>query len=121
MNVDTARQAAELLAPHLTGENGPAVAALLLDAGRHLIEVALPGADGPALPVRDILSAALRSGAEEVIVGLGRPTGDPMPTDDERASARRLADAATAVGVRLTDFFIFAGGDCRSFRELGLL
>ena len=119
MTVDTARQAAELLAPHFAAPSGT-VAVLHLDGERGLIDTSF--AEGHAgLPVRDILAAALRIGADAVIVGLGRPAGDAMPSDEDRADARRLADAAAALDVRLTDLFIFAGDDCHSFRELGLL
>ena len=121
MTVDTARQAAELLAPHFAARGDGAVAVLLLDAGRDLIGVGFAEADASGLPVRDILAAVLKAGAEAAIVGLGRTSGDAMPTEEERASARRLADAAAALGVRLTDLFIFAGEECHSFRELGLI
>jgi DNA repair protein RadC len=121
MNVDTARQAAELLAPHLAAAATGAVAVLHLDSGRSLIDTSFAAMDRAGLPVRDILAAALRLGGEAVIVGIGRPSGDAMPSEEDRADARRLADAAAALGVRLTDLFIFAGDDCHSFRELGLL
>lgn len=121
MTVDTARQAAELLAPHLAALAGGTVAVLHLDADRGLIGTSFAEADEAGLPVRDILAAALRIGAEAVIIGIGRPSGDAMPGETDRADARRLADAAGALGVRLTDLFIFAGEECHSFRELGLL
>ena len=121
MTVDTARQAAELLAPHFPARGDGVVAVLHLDPGRGLIDIGFAEADPAGLPVREILAAALRVGAEAVIVGIGRPAGDAMPTEEDRAAARRLADASAALGVRLTDLFIFAGDDCHSFRELGLL
>ncbi|HEX8621114.1 MAG TPA: JAB domain-containing protein [Allosphingosinicella sp.] len=121
MNVDTARQAAELLAPHLAGASEGAVAVLHLDSGRRLIDTSFAEADSAALPVRDILAAALRLESEAVIVGLARPSAGAMPGEADCPDARRLADAAAALGVRLTDLFIFAGEDCHSFRELGLL
>jgi len=91
MTVDTARQAAELLAPHFATRGGRSVAVLHLDTARGLIDVSFAEAGPAGLPVRDILAAALRVGAEAVIVGLGRPAGDAMPTEDDRAAARRLA------------------------------
>ncbi|HEX8226075.1 MAG TPA: JAB domain-containing protein [Allosphingosinicella sp.] len=121
MTVDTARQAAELLAPHFAAGGGRSVAVLHLDSDRGLIEISFAETDSAGLPVRDILAAALKVGAEGVIVGLGRPPGDAMPSGTDRSDARRLADAAAALGVRLTDLFIFAGDECHSFRELGLL
>ncbi|HYD36159.1 MAG TPA: JAB domain-containing protein [Allosphingosinicella sp.] len=121
MTVDTARQAAELLAPHLLARAGGAVAVLHVDSERRLIDVAVFDPDAARLPVRDILARALRAGADSVIVAIGRPPGDSLPTEEETAAARRLAEAAASLDLRLTDFFIFAGADCRSFRELGLL
>jgi DNA repair protein RadC len=121
MIVDTARQAADLLAPHFATREGEAVAVLHLDSKRRLLDTTLSEAKAAGLPVRDILAAALRAGAEAVIVARYRPGGDALPTEEDCAAARRLADAAAALGVRLTDHFIFAGDDCRSFRELGLL
>jgi DNA repair protein RadC len=120
MTVDTARQAAELFAPHFAGRGGEALAVLHLDSKRRVLDTSLWEA-GPGLPVRDILAAALRAGAVAIIVARYRPMGDPLPSEDDRAAARRLAEAAGALGVRLTDHFIFAGEECHSFRELGLL
>lgn len=121
MTVDTARQAAELLAPHFAAREGEAVAVLHLDGERRLLGTTVAEADPATLPVRDILAAALRVGAVAMIVARHRPGGEPMPTEDDRAAARRLADAAASLGIRLTDHFIFADGECHSFRELGLL
>ncbi len=120
MIVDTARQAAELLAPHCAAASSGAVAVLHLGSDRRLLDTSLAQVES-GLPVRDILAAALRNGTDSVIVGLARPAGDAMPSEADRADARRLADAAGALGVRLTDMLIFAGEDCRSFREIGLL
>lgn len=121
MTVDTARQAAELLAPQFAGRRGEAVAVLHLDADRRLLATTLGDAAADALPVRDILAAALKVGAVAVIIARNRPGGDPLPTEADRAAARGLAEAAAALGVRLIDHFIFAGAECHSFRELGLL
>ncbi|MEA3066380.1 MAG: repair protein RadC, partial [Sphingomonadales bacterium] len=121
MTVDTARQAAELLAPHFAAREGESVAVLHLDDERRLLGTMVADADPAGLPVRDILAAALRVRAVAVIVARHRPGGDALPTEEDRDAARRLADAGAALGIRLTDHFIFAGDDCRSFRELGLL
>lgn len=121
MKVDTARQAAELFAPRLIARQCEAVAVLHLDSDRGLLDIVVEETEGAGLPVRDILAAALRLGAVALIVARSRPAGDPLPTAEDRADARRLADAAASLGVRLTDHFIFAGAECHSFRELGLL
>lgn len=121
MIVDTARVAAELLAPHFAAQEGGAVAVLHLDPDRRLLATTFAEARGTDLPVRDILAAALKVEAASVIVARSHAGSDAAPTREDRAAARRFADAATAVGVRLTDHLVFADGECRSFRELRLL
>jgi len=121
MTVDTARQAAELLARHFAARKGEAVAVLHLDSERRLLGTTLAEPRAGRLPIRDILAAALRVGAVAVIVARNRPGSDAMPTEADRADARRLAEGGAALGIRLTDHFIFAGEHCHSFRELGLL
>ena len=49
------------------------------------------------------------------------PSGDPRPSRADIQATRRLAETADALDIRLHDHLIFAGTDCRSFRELGLL
>ncbi|HEX8573062.1 MAG TPA: JAB domain-containing protein [Allosphingosinicella sp.] len=121
MIVDTASTAAQLLAPHLAGREGEGVAVLHLGEGGELLETGLPASVEAGLPVRDIVAAALRAGSVGLIVGRSRERGSGDPGERERAEARQLAEAASAVGIRLVDHLIFAGDECRSFRELKLL
>jgi DNA repair protein RadC len=121
MIVDTARQAAELLASHFAASEGECVASLHLDSERCVLGTRVAEARPDELPVRDILAEALRLGAVAIIVARYRPAGDSLPTESDRSAARRIAEGGAALGVRLTDYFTFAGGDCHSFRELGLL
>jgi DNA repair protein RadC len=119
MIVDTARAAAELLEPHVAGRDG--VAVLHLDADGRLIETGFAEAGGADLPVRDIVAAALRLGSASLVVARSHADGDSDSGEEDRAAARRLAEAASAVGVRLVDHLVFAAGECVSFRELKLL
>ncbi|HYE28833.1 MAG TPA: JAB domain-containing protein [Allosphingosinicella sp.] len=123
MIVGTAATAAMLLAPHFAGREDEAVAVLHLDRNHRLLATTFPApaAESGDLPVRDILAAALRAGADSVIVARNHPAGDANPTEAEREAARRLADAGRLLEVRLDDHLVFAAGECRSFRELGLL
>jgi DNA repair protein RadC len=121
MIVDTASRAAELLAPYLDSEG---VAVLHLDSDRRLIAATVgkaAGEDDLELPVRDIIGAALRLGAAAIIVAHARSGGDAEPSEDDLQASRRLAQAAAAAGLSLLDHLVFAGGDCRSLGELGLL
>lgn len=73
------------------------------------------------LPLRAIIAAALELGSRGLIVAHNHPDGDPRPSDADLEATRRLAETAGTLGIRLHDHLIFAGGQCRSFRQLGLL
>lgn len=124
MVVATARDAADLLAPLFAETEGEKLAVLHLDAGRRIIAVdAHPatGEDEILLPMRAIFKAALNHEAAGLIVAHNHPSGDPAPSRADIAATRRLAATAANLGIVLHDHLIFAGGEWRSFRELGLL
>lgn len=79
---------------------------------------------GPAeaeMPIRAVIEEALRLGAAGLIVAHNHPSGDADPSSEDLRVSRMLADTARNLGIRLIDHIIFAGGDARSLRELGLL
>ena len=124
MIVDNARFAADLLCPLFSGLRRERLAVIHLDAARRLLaldEEVARGADSMALPVRDIIAAALTRGAFGLVIAHNHPSGDPDPSPADIAATRRLAEAADRLDIRLHDHLIFAAGDCRSFRALGLL
>ena len=121
--VRTARDAAELLAPLVAGAATERVAVAYFDGERRL--VALRHADGRmagevGLPVRAILAEALDVGAAGLVVAHNHPSGDPTPSDADRAATRLLSDTARQLGIALHDHLIF-GRECRSMRALGLI
>jgi DNA repair protein RadC len=118
------------------GEAASLLAPLLADARREWLMVAhiasdhrllklikeSEGArDQVSIPARAILVDAIRLGSQRLILAHCHPSGDPAPSAHDIAATRRLADMAAVVGISLEDHLIFAGGDCRSFRALGLL
>ncbi|HVQ09597.1 MAG TPA: JAB domain-containing protein [Allosphingosinicella sp.] len=124
MVVATARDAADLLAPLFADPGGETLALLYLDDGRRVIAVAAhreAGRDAIVLPMAAIFRAALNHQAAGLIVAHNHPSGDPMPSRADVAATRRLAQTAANLGIVLYDHLIFAGGECRSFRALGLL
>ena len=124
MIIRTARDASDLLVPHFSFCEGEKLVAAHLDAGGRLIRaVAQAGmADEVELPIRAIIADALALEASGLIVAHNHPSGDPMPSAADLAATRMLAATADSVGIRFHDHLVFgSGGDCRSFRALGLL
>ena len=123
MNIVTARDAADLLGPLFADSEGETLALLYLDADGHAlaVEERSVAADAIELPMREIFRAALNHGAAGLVIAHNHPSGDARPSRADVAATRRLAETAAALGIVLHDHLIFAGGDCRSFRDLGLL
>jgi DNA repair protein RadC len=124
MVVATARDAAALLAPLFADVEGEMLAVLHLDADRRIIAVdahEVAGADEIVLPMRAIFAAALGHDASGMIVAHNHPSGNPAPSQADKAATRRLAETAAALDITLHDHLIFAAGDWASFRQLSLL
>jgi DNA repair protein RadC len=124
MIIGTTGQAAAVLAPLFAPAEGEMVAVIHLDRDHRLLAIAiekLGAVDEVELPIRAILTKALRIGSEAIIVAHNHPSGDPSPSSADEAATRALASAAATADIRLHDHIIFGGGDSRSFRSLGLL
>lgn len=74
-----------------------------------------------AVPVREVLHAAIRFEAHGIILVHNHPGGDPAPSESDRRFTRRLDEAAKALGLRLLDHLVVASGGYLSFRSQGLL
>jgi DNA repair protein RadC len=124
MIIGTAAQAAALLAPLFASGESEKVAVLHLGEGSRLIGMTFEGKGGAGdveLPIRRILSSALRLRARSIVLAHNHPSGDPAPSASDEAATRALATAAAGLDIGLHDHLIFAGGECSSFRSLGLL
>jgi DNA repair protein RadC len=70
---------------------------------------------------REVFRSAILAGAAAVIVAHNHPSGDPMPSADDRAVTRQLVDAGRLLDIPVCDHLILAGARFVSFAEAGLL
>lgn len=92
------------------------------EGGRCLHVSCHPGDEtGVTFPLRDIILDAAAHGSAAVILAHNHPSGDPTPSDSDCRVTRRLARAAEALDCTILDHLVFAGRQCTSFRQLGLL
>jgi DNA repair protein RadC len=124
MIVARASDAAALFGPCFVDAEREVLAVGHLGEDRRLIEMVVIGGgglDSIGLQLRRIFGDALRLGASGLIVAHNHPSGDPEPSRQDIEATRTLAATGASLGVRLHDHFIFAGGEMRSLRALGLL
>lgn len=63
--------------------------------------------DGAPLPIRDVLSMVLRNDGHAFAVAHNHPSGDPTPSNADRAATRRLAGAAEVAGLQFLGHLVF--------------
>lgn len=76
---------------------------------------------GATFPLREIIADAAIHGSAGILLAHNHPSGDPTPSTSDCRATRRLAAAAEALDCAILDHLVFAGGECTSFRRLGLL
>lgn len=113
----TANQAAALFREALPKEqNEERVWVLPLDANGNVlakpIVVSVGDKDGTAtLQAGAIFRAALKAGAEEIIIAHNHPSGDPKPSKADYDTTIRLNDGASLLGLELIDHIIIGSAD----------
>lgn len=70
---------------------------------------------------REIVKLALAHNAAAVIFAHNHPSGEPNPSQADRALTKTLADALALIDVRVLDHFIVAPGASLSFAEQGMM
>jgi DNA repair protein RadC len=62
---------------------------------------------------RQVFGPALGEGAAEIVVFHNQPSGDPMPSAEDKELTRRLKEVGELVGIRLLDHVIVGNGTRR--------
>ncbi|MBV9528174.1 JAB domain-containing protein [Sphingomonas sp.] len=76
---------------------------------------------GTEFPLRDIIADAALHRSAGIVLAHNHPSGDARPSESDCRATRRLASAAEALDCAILDHLVFAGGECTSFRAMGLL
>jgi DNA repair protein RadC len=94
-----------------------------LDDKAHCLHLSRHKGDesGAEFPIRTIIADAALHGSSGLVLAHNHPSGDARPSDSDRAATRRLACAAEALDCTVVDHLVFAGAECTSFRQVGLL
>ena len=109
--------------PWFDGEREQCVSVLLNTRYRALGHnlVSVGSVNEALIHPREVFRAAVAMGAYAVIVLHNHPSGDPSPSQADRAITKRLAEAGNILQIRLLDHVIVGGGRYFSFKEAGVL
>lgn len=112
------------LTAKLAGLDHEVFAVLFLDNRHRLIEYVemFRGTlDGASVHPREVVKESLRLNAAAVILAHPHPSGNPEPSQADKAITCQLREALALIEVRVLDHFIVAGNDTVSLAERGLL
>lgn len=112
------------LTTKLAGFDVEVFAVLFLDSRHRLIEYVemFQGTlNQTSVYPREVAKAALHRHAAAVIVAHNHPSGNPEPSEADKALTAHLQKALALLDVRTLDHVIVAGQETASFSEMGLL
>lgn len=70
---------------------------------------------------REVFKPAILASAAAIILVHNHPSGDPEPSDEDRALTRRLKEVGDLVGIRVLDHVVIGDGRYVSLAELHVL
>ncbi|MGY4101380.1 JAB domain-containing protein [Nocardia sp. R16R-3T] len=110
--LDGAADVFRVALPLFTGARVERLLVLVCDAQNRLrrkVFVAEGAIDQVAVPVREILNTVLRHDGRAFAVVHNHPSGDPVPSFDDRRATTLLMESARTVGLRFLDHVVVAG------------
>ncbi len=115
--VCTSADIAAIAIPRIGRARTEQVLLIVLDGGHRVyrvLTVASGGATSSVVPVREVLSLALRHDAVAIALAHNHPSGSVEPSEDDVAVTDRLKAASRGVGLRFLDHVVVSGDQWRS-------
>lgn len=77
--------------------------------------------DTAAVYPRQVFRSAVMNNASSIICAHNHPTGDPDPSDGDRAITKQLVQGGKLLGIKILDHIIVGDGKYFSFADKGLI
>ena len=124
--IRSSRDARDILASYLAVVDREHFVVLLLDQKNRVIgihTVSTGSLTASVVHPREVLKVAILSNAAAIVAGHNHPSGEPNPSQEDRALTERLRSACKIMGIELLDHVIIGDGTTAyySFADEGLL
>lgn len=122
--LDSPETVAAYLTPRHAAHSSEVFGILALDSRHRLLGekiVATGGRHSVAVSPADVFQAALPFRPRSVVAFHNHPSGDPQPSEEDKALTYRLARSGEVLGIALVDHVVLGGRSFASFKQLGLL
>ena len=123
--IRSAADASRMLATYLADVDREHFVVLLLDQKNRCLgihTVSMGSLTASIVHPREVFKAAILANAATILCGHNHPSGDPQPSQEDRAITHRLAEAGKLLGINMLDHIIIgSAGQYFSFADEGLL
>ena len=117
------QDAAKLFSALLRDKDREHFVLLMLDTKNRVIglnTVSIGRLDSALVAPREVFKPALLCNAASIIICHNHPSGDPMPSDEDKRVTQRLADAGKLLAIEVLDHLIVGEADAFcSLKEMG--
>jgi len=117
--------AARMLAAYLAGVDREHFVVLMLDQKNQCLgihTVSMGSLTASIVHPREVYKAAILANAAAILCGHNHPSGNPHPSQEDRAITQRLTEAGKLLGINVLDHIIIgSAGKYFSFADEGLL
>ncbi len=122
--IKAAQNVVEILGPQMRDRKTEVFKVIHLNAANRIIDIsdAAAGRVNSALPiVREIIHFALQKFATAIICVHNHPSGNILPSPEDKAFTQELSAAGKLMGIKVLDHIIIGDGNFFSFAEEGLM
>lgn len=118
--ITSASIAAEQLLPYFSHEDREHFAVLILNQQKQVIgmeTVSIGTINSSPVHPREVFKQAIKRSAAAIILAHNHPSGNLLPSSQDRAVTQRLIEVGKLVGIDVLDHIILAEGNYYSFAE----
>ncbi|MCB9882848.1 MAG: DNA repair protein RadC [Planctomycetes bacterium] len=116
--------AADHVRGHVSGTLQEEFHVLLLDCKHRVVghrRVSVGTLQASLVHPREVFRPAIRAGAAAILVAHNHPSGDPTPSEEDRAVTQRLREVGGNIGIPLLDHLVLGEEAFYSFAEQRLI
>jgi DNA repair protein RadC len=117
-HIRSAADATQLLRTYLEGTDREHFVVILLDTKNKIIginTISTGSINASVVHPREVFKPAIVSNANAIICGHNHPSGDPLPSKEDRVLTQRLFEGGKLLGIAVLDHVIIGDGTERSF------
>ncbi len=112
----------QLMSGYFAGHDREEFAVLLLDAKHKVVGIHTVSIGSVSMSIvhpRETFKAAIVASASAMILTHNHPSGDPMPSQEDRELTKRLVEGGKLLGITILDHVVVGDGQYKSFADEG--